>query len=170
VKYLVCIFLLITGLSSCALNEQNGLFTQSTVQTVDMGNLDGLRIIELAALSYPESSSQTKNNLMFSDKDKENFEDSLIHSLNRSGVRVMPSAQTKLHIDFTEIAMPEMESGKIISMNAQIAVSRNGIIKRKTIKISRESKLTIGATKDIALKNFILKLGDLLREQASYKQ
>ena len=107
---------------------------------------------------------------MFTDKDKDNFGDSLIQSLKRSDVRVLPSAQTKLHIDFTQLTLSDDETGRIITMTADLAVSRNGIISRKTIEINSKSKLTIGATKDNGVKMFIQELGDLLREQSSFKR
>ncbi|MBU3003553.1 hypothetical protein [Paraglaciecola arctica] len=168
-NYLVCIFLLFTGLSGCALNEQNGLFTQSSVQTVDMGKFNGLRIIEIAAFTYPETSTQTQTTQVFTDKDKNNFSDSLLQSLKRSDVRVLPSAQTKIHIDITQLVILEERKGTIITMTANLAISRNGIVTRKTIEITSKPKFTISATKDNGVKMFIQELGELLREQSSFK-
>ena len=169
-KLLILSMFIIAGFSSCSLNKQNGSFTNSSIQTVDMGEFNGLRIIEIAALNYPETTVQASTSQVFTDKDKDNFGDSLIQSLKRSDVRVLPSAQTKLHIDFTQLTLSDDETGRIITMTADLAVSRNGIISRKTIEINSKSKLTIGATKDNGVKMFIQELGDLLREQSSFKR
>jgi hypothetical protein len=132
-----------------------------------MGELNGLRIIEIASLNYPEVTGQTQTGHMYTDIDKDNFNNSLIQSLKRSDVRVLPSAQTKIHIDFTQLAMLK---DTIIKMTAELAVSRNGIITRKTIEINGKAKFTIGATKDNGVKLFIQELGELLREQSSFKR
>jgi hypothetical protein len=169
-KLLILSMLIIAGFSSCSLSKQNGSFANSSIQTVDMGKFNGLRIIEIAALNYPETTDQAQTSQVFTDKDKDHFGDSLIQSLKRSDVRVLPSAQTKLDIDFTQLTLLDDETGRTITMTADVAVSRNGIITRKTIEINSKSKLTIGATKDNSVKMFIHELGDLLREQASFKR
>jgi hypothetical protein len=141
-----------------------------------MGELNGLRIIEIASLNYPEVTGQTQTGHMYTDIDKDNFNNSLIQSLKRSDVRVLPSAQTKIHIDFTQLAMLKATKDTkdtkdtIIKMTAELAVSRNGIITRKTIQINGKAKFTIGATKDNGVKLFIQELGELLREQSSFKR
>jgi hypothetical protein len=55
-------------------------------------------------------------------------------------------------------------------MIADVAVSRNGIVSRKTIEINSHAKFTIGATKDSGVQMFIKELGELLREQSSFKR
>lgn len=172
-KIWIFVFIIITGFSGCTLNKLNGNFSNSSVQTVDMGTFNGLRIVEIASLNYPEPTSQTPTNSEFTEIDRDNFDASLIQSLKRSDVRVLPSAQTKIHIDFTLLAMlqePKNSKGTIITMTAEVAVSRNGIVSRKTIKINSKAKFTIGATKDNGVKMFIQELGQLLREQSSYKR
>jgi hypothetical protein len=160
----------VVALSSCSLNKHNGSFSNSSVQTVDMGKFYGLRIIEIAALDYPQVTTQIQTIPVFTDIDKDNFGDTLIQSLKRSDVRVLPSAQTKMHIEFTELAILDATKGPIMTMIADVAISRNGIISRKTIEINSHSKFTIGATKDNCVKMFIQELGDLLREQSSFKR
>jgi hypothetical protein len=138
-----------------------------------MGEFNGLRIIEIASLNYPEVTAQTQTGHMYTDIDKDNFNSSLIQSLKRSDVRVLPSAQTKIHINFTQLAMlkdTKDTKDTIIKMTAELAVSRNGIITRKTIEINGKGKFTIGATKDNGVKLFIQELGELLREQSSFKR
>jgi hypothetical protein len=172
-KLLILSMFIIAGFSSCSLINQNGSFTNSSIQKVDMGKFNGLKIIEIAALNYPETTTQTATSQLFTDKDKDNFGDTLIQSLKRSDVRVLPSAQTKIHINFTQLVMADGKNGKngkIMTMTAEVAVSRNGIISRKTIKISSKSKPTIGATKDNGVELFIQELGNLLREQSSFKR
>ena len=110
---------------------------------------------------------------MFTEIDKDNVRGSLIQSLKKSNVRVLPSAQTKIHIDFTQIAMFEDTQGTQrtrMVITADLAVSRNGIVTRKTIEINSKPKITLGRTKDKGVKIFIQKLGELLREQSSFKR
>jgi hypothetical protein len=85
-------------------------------------------------------------------------------------VLVVPSAQTKICIDFTQIAMLEDIQGTIMMITADLAVSRNGIVTRKIIKINSKAKLTLGRTKDNGVKIFIQKLGDMLIEKSSFKR
>ena len=160
----------VAGFSSCTLSGQNGSFTNSSIQIVDMGKFKGLRIIEIASLNYPEKTAQTQSSQVFTDIDKDNFGESLIQSLKRADVSVLPSAQTKIRIDFTRLVMPEDENGTTMTMTADVAVSRNGIVTRKTIEISSKAKLTLGRTKDNAVKIFLQELGELLREQSSFKR
>lgn len=80
------------------------------------------------------------------------FGDPLIGSLKKSDVCVLPSAQSRIHIDFTKLVMLEDETGTIVTMTGEVAVSRNGIVSRKTIEISSDSKIIIGATKDNGVK------------------
>ncbi|GAC17556.1 hypothetical protein [Paraglaciecola arctica] len=167
-SWLLIVF--IVALTSCTLSKQNGSFSNSSIQTIDMGKFYGLRIIEIAALDYPQATTQTLSIPKFTDIDKSNFGDSLIQSLKRSDVRVLPSAQTKMHIEFTKIALVDGTNGTIMTMSADVAVSRNGIISRKTIEINSDSKLTIGATKDNGVRMFIQELAELLREQSSFKR
>ena len=169
-KLLIASMLIIAGFSGCSLNNPNGSFSKSSIQTVDMGKFNRLRTIEIATLTYPATADKTHTNQEFTDQDKENFGDSLLQSLKRSDVRVLPSAQTRIHIDFTKLVIIEDVTGTIITMTADLAVSRNGIVSRKTIDINSKSKLTIGATKDHGIKLFMLELGDLLREQSSFKR
>ena len=85
----------------------------------------------------------------------------------------MPSAQTKIHIEFTQLVLLEETKGvkgKKMVMTAFVAVSRNGIITREIIQINSKAKITIGGAKDNAVKIFIQKLGKLLREQSSFKR
>jgi hypothetical protein len=167
-SWLLIVF--VVALTSCTLSKQNGSFSNSSIQTIDMGKFYGLRILEIAALDYPQATTQTPSIPEFTDIDKDNFSDSLIQSLNRSDVRVLPSAQTKMHIEFTEIAIVDGTKGTIMTMTAEVAVSRNGIISRKTIEINSEQKITIGRTKDNGVKMFIQELAELLREQSSFKR
>jgi len=102
--------------------------------------------------------------------DKDNFSESLIQSFKKSNVRVLPSAQTKIHIDLTQIAMIEDTQGTIMIITFDLAESRNGIVTRKTIEINSKAKITLGGIKDMGVKIFIQKLGELLREQSSFKQ
>mgnify|MGYP003655161937 CR=1 FL=1 len=162
--WIVIIFNLII-FSGCSLNNIN-----SNKQVVEMGKLTGLRIIQIASVSYPESTVYPDTSLTFTEMDKINFGDSLIQSLKRSDVRVLPSAQTKIHINFIEMTLPEGVTGSKLTMVAKVAVSRNGIITRKTIEINSKSKSTLGATKSTAVKMFIQELGNLLREQSSFKR
>lgn len=151
--------------SSCSLNDIN-----SSVQTVDMGKFPGLRIIQIASVNYPELTTVPNGFQYFSDIDKDNFDDSLIQSLKRSDVRVLPSAQTKIHIDFIDLDLPEELTGSKITLAANVIVSRNGIITRKIIEVSSKSKGSVGATKSNNVKMFIQELGNLLREQSSFKR
>jgi hypothetical protein len=172
-KCLIWIVFIVVGFSGCSLTKQNGSFTNSSIQTVDMGKFNGLRIIEIASLNYPETSAQTKTSQVFTEIDKGNFSDTLIQSLKNSDVSVLPSAQTKIHIDFTQLAMLEETkgvTGKIVAMTADVTVSRNGIITRKTIQVNSQVKLTVSGTKDNAVKIFMQKLGELLRKQSSFKR
>jgi hypothetical protein len=127
-------------------------------------------IIELASINYPDSRDHTQTKPLFSKIDKYNFSESLIQSLNKSDVLVVPSAQTKICIDFTQIAMLEDIQGTIMMITADLAVSRNGIVTRKIIKINSKAKLTLGRTKDNGVKIFIQKLGDMLIEKSSFKR
>lgn len=169
-KYWFWIVFIVAGFSSCAMIEQNAGLTNSSVQSVDMGKFNGLRIVEIAALNFPDNSAQSQGDSVFSDIDKENFGGSLIQSLKKSDVRVLPSAQTKIHIDFTELALVDDNKSTIIKLTADVAVSRNGIISRKTIEIISETKLSLGRTKNNGVKLFIQELGDFLRDQSSFKR
>jgi hypothetical protein len=169
-KFLIWFVFLVATFSGCSLSQQNSSFTNSSIQIIDMGKFNGLRIIEIATLNYPESTAHTQTKPLFTEIDKDNFSESLIQSFKKSDVRVVPSAQAKIHIGFTQIAMFEDTQGSTMKITADFAVSRNGIITRKTIEINSKSKLTIGATKDNSVKMFIQELGDLLREQASFKR
>lgn len=161
---------ILVGFNSCKLTEHNGVFSDSSIQTIDMDKFNGLRIIEIASLNFPEASNQKEYSQVFSDIDKENFSLTLIQSLKRSDVRVLPSAQTKIHIDFTQLVMLEEPKGTVITMTADVTISRNGIVTRKTIEIISKAKFTIRATKDSGVKMFIQELGKLLREQSSFKR
>ena len=169
-KFFLFITFIIITFCNCTLSLQGSRFTNSSIQKVDMGEFNGLRIIEIASLNYPEVTAQTQTGHMYTDIDKDNFNSSLIQSLKRSDVRVLPSAQTKIHINFTQLAMLKDTKDTIIKMTAELAVSRNGIITRKTIEINGKAKFTIGATKDNGVKLFIQELGELLREQSSFKR
>jgi hypothetical protein len=160
----------IIGFSGCTLSDQNGRFTNSSVQKVDMGKFKGLKIIEIASLNYPDLTAFTPTKQLFTEIDKDNFSESLIQSLKKSDVRVLPSAQTKVHIDFTQLDLLDGETARIMSMSADVAISRNGIITRQTFEIDSKTKTTIGATKDNGVKLFIQKLGEMLREQSSFKR
>ena len=168
-KYCVLI-MLVAGFSSCSMNNQNGNLTNSNIQTIDMGEFNGLRIIEIASLNYPELTFPTHTSHVFTKIDNDNFGDSLIQSLRRSDVRVLPSAQTKIHIDFTQLAMLEDTKGTTITMTANVVVSRNGIVTRKTIDINSKAKFSISQTKDNGVKMFIQQLGELLRQQSLFKR
>jgi hypothetical protein len=169
-KLLILSMLIIAGFSSCSLSKQNGSFANSSIQTVDMGKFNGLRIIEIATLNYPESTAHTQTKPLFTEIDKDNFSESLIQSFKKSDVRVVPSAQAKIHIGFTQIAMFEDTQGSTMKITADLAVSRNGIVTRKTIEINSKAKLPLGRTKDNSVKMFIQKLGELLRKQSSFKR
>lgn len=164
-KYWVVVILTLVIFSSCSLNDIN-----SSAQTVDMGKFPGLRIIQIASVNYPESIAVANSSLFFTDKDRDNFSDSLIQSLKRSDVRVLPSAQTKIHIDFINLATQKDSTGSPMTLAANVIVSRNGIITRKTIEISSKAKRNVGATKSNSVKMFIQELGNLLREQSSFKR
>ena len=156
--------------SGGSLNKQNGSLTHSSIQTVDMGEFNGLRIIEIATLNYSETTAQTLTSPLFTNIDKDNFSATLIESLGRSDVSVLPSAQTKIHIDFTLLALLKDTKITTMAMAANVVVSRNGISTRKTIEINSKAKFTIGTTKDNGIKMFIQKLGDVLREQSALKR
>ena len=162
--------LFVASLSSCKLSQQHSGFNNSSVQIVDMGQFNGLRIIEIASLHYAESESKNQACWVFSEIDEVNFNESLIQSLRRSDVRVLPSAQTKIHLNFTQIAMIEIQKDTILTMTADVIVSRNGIITTKSIKISSKSRFTSGSTKKNGMKMFIQAIGELLREQSSFKR
>ena len=135
-----------------------------------MGEFNGLRIIEIATLNYSETTAQTLTSPLFTNIDKDNFSATLIESLGRSDVSVLPSAQTKIHIDFTLLALLKDTKITTMAMDANVVVSRNGISTRKTIEINSKAKFTIGTTKDNGIKMFIQKLGDVLREQSALKR
>ena len=135
-----------------------------------MGEFNGLRIIEIATLNYSETTAQTLTSPLFTNIDKDNFSATLIESLGRSDVSVLPSAQTKIHIDFTLLALLKDTKITTMAMAANVVVSRNGISTRKTIEINSKAKFTIGTTKDNGIKMFIQKLGDVLREQSALKR
>ena len=158
------------SLSGCVISEQAGKFSDSSIQTVEMGKLTGLRIIEIASVYYPDPSTLAQSGFEFSDVDKEHFGDSLIQSFKRSDVRVLPSAQTKVHIDFTKLLWNDDLKQELLIMSADVVVSRNGIMTRKTVKISYLPKFTIAATKNHGVKLFIQELGNLSREQSSFKR
>jgi hypothetical protein len=169
-KFLIWIVFLVATFSGCSLSQQNSSFTNSSIQIIDMGKFKGLMIIEIASINYPDSTANTHTKPLFTEIDKDNFSESLIQSFKKSDVRVLPSAQTKIHIDFTQIAMLEDTQGTTMMITADLAVSRNGIVTRKTIEINSKSNITLGRTKDTAVKMFIQKLGELLREQSSFKR
>jgi hypothetical protein len=169
-KYWIWMMFVVVTASSCSLSQRNGSHTNSSSQTVDMGKFKGLKIIEIASVNYPDSTAQTQTKQVFSEIDMDNFDGSLIQSLKRSDVRVLPSAQTKVHIDFTLLEISESETGKTITINADVAVSRNGIVTRKSIEIKSKAKRTIGATKDNGVQLFIQELGEFMREQSSFKR
>jgi hypothetical protein len=156
----------VTGFSGCQMRDKNGKVSKSSIQTIDLGEFNGLRIIEFASLNYSEAAVQTHTNFGFTEFDKENFSDSLYQSLQNSGVSVLPSAQTKIHIHFTRFAITEDTKDIIVTINADVSVSRNGIFTRKSIKINSK---TIDSKKDNAIKKFIQKLGEMLREQSPFK-
>jgi hypothetical protein len=66
--------------------------------------------------------------------------------------------------------MFEDTRGTTMIITADLAVSRNGIVTRKTIEINSKPKITLGKTKDKGMKIFIQKLGELLREQSLFKR
>ena len=66
--------------------------------------------------------------------------------------------------------MLDEATGPVMTMICDVVVSRNGIVTRKTIEITGKAKLTIGRTKDNGVKMFIQELGELLREQSSFKR
>ena len=169
-KFCIFIVFIVAGFSNCTLSDKNSYFSNSSIQIIDMGDFKGLKIIEIASLNYPESTTQTKTSQVFTETDKEYFNDSLILSLKKSEVRVLPSAQTKIHINFTQLAINGNLEDTMLIITADLAVSRNGIITRKTIEITSQAKRTIGATKNNGVKMFIQELGDLLREQSTYKR
>lgn len=169
-KCLIWIMIFTLSFNSCSLVKQNTRFINSSKQTVDMGKFKGLRLIEIATLNYPEKTVQTQNSHVFTEIDKDNFSDSLIQSLKKSDVRVLPSAQTKIHIDFTQLVMSDTATGEIMIMSANVAVSRNGIVTRKTIQINSMPSITNGATKNNGVVRFLQALGELLREQSSFKR
>ena len=162
--------LFVASLSSCKLSQQHSGFNNSSVQIVDMGQFNGLRIIEIASLHYPESESKNQAGWVFSEIDEVNFNESLIQSLRRSDVRVLPSAQTKIHLNFTQIAMIEIQKDTILTMTADVIVSRNGIITTKSIKISSKSRFTSGSTKKNGMKMFIKAIGEFQREQSYFNR
>jgi hypothetical protein len=170
IKFLIWIVFLVATSNGCSLSQQNPSFINSSIQTIDMGKFKGLMIIEIASLNYPESTANTLTKPLFTEIDKDNFSESLIQSLNKSDVRVLPSAQTKIHIDFTQIAMFEDTQDSTMKITADLVVSRNGIVTRKSIEINSKAKLTLGRTKDNGVKMFIQKLGEVLREQSSFKR
>jgi hypothetical protein len=173
IKKMKCVnwtLFIMLGLSGCAFNTTNGSFSDSSIQTIDMGKFNGLRIIQIASLNYPELSSKASSSQVIIGIDKDNFNDSLIESLKMSNVRVLASAQTKIHLDFTKFLQIENDEDNIMIMSANVAVSRNGIITRKTIEISSLAKMTTGATKNHTVKKFIQALGEMLREQSTFKR
>jgi hypothetical protein len=169
-NYWLSIIFIVAAFNGCAFNKQDGRFAKSSIQTIDMGTFNGLRIIEIASVNFLKDSDKTTNPSLFTEIDQENLSDSLIRSFKKSGVQVVPSAQTKIHLDFTEFVILEEEKGSVFKMNANVAVSRNGIVTRKVIEINGKDKLTLGRTKDNGVKIFILGLADLLREQATFKR
>jgi hypothetical protein len=169
-KYVVWIVFFVLIFSGCSSSKQNLTFTNSGIQIIDMGKFKGLMIIELATVNYPDSTDHIQTKPLFTEIDKDNFSESLIQSLNNSDVRVVPSAQTKIHVDFTQIARFEDIQGTTMIITADLAVSRNGIVTRKIIEIKSKAKLTLGRTKDNVVIMFIQKLGEVLREQSSFKR
>ncbi len=169
-KYWICTLMFVASFSGCKLSEQHGGFNNSSIQIVDMGQFNGLRIIEIASLHYPAPTSENQVGWIFSEVDKDNFNETLIQSLRKSGVRVLPSAQTKIHLNFTQVAMSEIQKDTMLIMTADVAVSRNGIITTKVIEISGKAKLTLGLTKNNGVNMFIQAIGELLREQSSFKR
>ena len=161
---------MVAGLNGCQLYTQKYGSTNSSIQTVDMGKFNGLRIIEIASLNYPEVAIQTQANFGFTERDKENFSDTLTQSLQNSDVIVLPSAQTKIHIDFTKIVITEDIKGIIMTINADLAVSRNGIITREVIEVVSQANITYRSTKNNVMTVFIQKIGNLIRQQSSFKR
>ena len=66
--------------------------------------------------------------------------------------------------------MSEDPTNSIFIITADVAVSRNGIISRKVIKINSKAKYTMGKTKNNGVKKFIQELGELLRDQSFFKR
>jgi hypothetical protein len=66
--------------------------------------------------------------------------------------------------------MIEIQKDTILTMTADVIVSRNGIITTKLIKISSKAKFTSGSTKNNGVKMFIQAIGELLRDQSSFKR
>jgi hypothetical protein len=166
-KYWFWFILIIIGFSGCQLFAQKGKVTNSSIQAIDMGKFSGLWIIEIASINYLEATAQTQDIFRSTDIDKENFSESLIQSLQKSNVRILPSAQTKIHIDFTQFGMSEDTKYITMTIKANVSVSRNGIITRKVIEIDSKS---IRSSKDNGIKMFILEIGNLLREQSFFKR
>lgn len=169
-KYWLSFIFIIVGFNGCAFNEEGGRFAKSSIQTVAMGKLIGLRTIEIASINFLDDRDTTSTESLFSIIDKQNLNDSLISSFRESGVQVVPSAQTKVHLDFTQFVILEIENRRVFKITAHVAVSRNGIVTRKIIDIHAKEKFTLGGTKDNGVKIFILGLADLLREQSSFKR
>jgi len=170
VKNILCLFLVITNICSCGSNQHDGSFSKSSIQTVDMGKFKGLRIIEIASLNFLESMDKIANEQLFTKIDQENLSRSIVDSFSKSDIEVVPSAQTKVHLEFTEFVLLQEEKNRVFKMTATVAVSRNGIVTRKIIEINGKEKRTLGRTKDNGVKIFILGLADLLREQSSFKR
>ncbi|MFT5840229.1 MAG: hypothetical protein ACI9UT_002740 [Flavobacteriales bacterium] len=158
------------GFNGCQQHTQKWGPRNSSIQTVVMGKFNGLRIIEIASLNYLKVAIQTEVNSGFNECDKENFSDSLIQSLQNSDVIVLASAQTKIHIDFNMIVITEDIKGIIMTINADVAVSRNGIITRKVIEVDTQPKITFSSTTNNAITVFIQKLGHLIRQQSTFKR
>lgn len=164
-RLLLAALFILTFLPGCSTNGQSHSSASASVQTVDMGKFKGLTIIQIASITYPADTD-----LEFSEVHQANFSQSLIQSLRKSSVQVLPSAQTKLHISFTKLSMDNELHEPTMAMSADVAISRNGIITRKAIQSTSLVASSNQRTRDLLIENFIRDLGQLLREQALYKR
>jgi hypothetical protein len=176
---------LILSISSCAGPSKGGLFGNSGVQIVDMGEMKGFKIIEIATLRYPDDDTTSnqaeiflvKNSELsvstegaFTADDKDNFSQSLMLSLRSSDVKVLDSAQTKLHINFSRISLANKGRNKVMVFVADVSVSRNGMTTKQKIEVMGKAKVTLSSTKADGVKTFLQEVGKLLSEQSAFKR
>jgi hypothetical protein len=158
-------------------DSKRGIFVSSSIQTVPYAISSSIRDITLSPFVYPkEGLSATQNNTfalsgtiflpvshtyVYDDVDRKYLRQSIVNSLEASGVKVVDSSENKLDIRFQQIGMVSSGGGTVLVLDADVTVSGQRVT-TKRITVKGTEGLTVAGSKDRTVKSFIEKIFQLL--------
>ncbi len=179
--FVFCIMFTLLSINGCAVyDSKRGIFVSSTIQTVPISVNRNINELELILFSYPDESLSDKqtntymvsghflpisHTYVYDEVDRQYLRQTVINSLEASGIKVRAKSKNKLAIQFTQIGMASKGMDSILVLVANLKYqgpSNNGSSSSSRIEIKGDAKTTIAASKDQAVRKFIHKIGKLI--------